>query len=196
MRVEFIKKILEFSQTDYSKATAFQKQVAVSDMEYIRKGDYFAPYSPANRPISDDEWCTVLAYQEQWENALKWFYDCLLSDWTIAFEKSFSISWSADASEGRFHVARTSDRGEMFVSANPIDNPYEAVRVLFPQGASSFFQAIDGHSSKSFLYCEHCGKMFYNPSKRKMRFCSTDCQHTAAVKRAYHLKKENEKIAN
>jgi hypothetical protein len=179
--------VLEFSQRDLSKIEPPDRNTPFDEMTHIISVDLFEPFKSSNPAMIDDgQWAKVCNYQKVIRAFLDWFYAAISSNWQITYTQAFTqettLKCGSNANNGRFTVyspAPVTDQKKIKAIYRAIPDQEQTQNIIIPPGMAKFIKAIDGWPSASFLVCPHCGKRYFNRSRRAQRYCSYACRNAA-----------------
>lgn len=179
------------------------KEAALTDrlnqqFEYLNR--VLSEKTTGMAPIGQDPWEVYLKYQKECHTFLEWFYDNRYTDIFLVYNlpnafmmagrekaKSFFLS-SYDGSPERADLFQNTFDMERLGQEIPItifnrNDDTKPWRKAFPRSSVAFLNAIANYPVESLIRCPECKKIFFNPTKRKKKFCTLRCQNLAAVHR-------------
>ena len=137
----------------------------------------------------------LLDYQAKWKAALSWLVDHLGEEWQLEIKTTLIFTWgTGDDATFYFgpgyvgmealHVTAYNVgvvKGKVFWGEDKPEYPKEAL--TFPAGGQAFLAALDGYRKTSLKTCMECGRIFFNPTKRRRDYCNAVCQNKAGTRR-------------
>jgi len=189
MKTEYITKVLEFAQLDLDKVSNYNKSFVMGDVNSIVKGP-FEPFE-VEKDFNDHLWQKTITFQKKWDNFLGCLIPILDKDCDMAYSIPSRVTWRKE--DGYFR--RTFEQNSFeeisikLSSYNSDGKVIEEKECTLPPGGLHFLDALVDWPIRSLIKCAHCGKIFFNNSKRDMKFCSASCQRAAAAKRVRDRKK-------
>jgi len=192
-KAEFVARVVEFAQADMSNISIMEKTKWAEDMASIivndRRGVHYLPRDPQK----EEEWTTVIEFQQAWLKCLNWLLDNQEEDWLLSYDVEYIFSWGAMQHKGYFTSSARPGETEINAWTCSLDvglvkRGYPNELMAFPPGAHNFFEALSDFSTSSLMRCLHCKRIFFNPTKRKKIYCSQPCQNAEGMQR-YRKKK-------
>lgn len=196
LKVEYIKKALEFVNKDLSKVSSCNKPIIIRDVNYIMNGP-FEPFVFKEDSI-DYLWQKTITFQKEWNSFLGFLTVMQFNNCDIVCSIPTRITWH----EGDGYIRRkfktdTFNGGSIFLTIYAKRGYFVKDRMFpLPPGGIHFLDALVDWPIGSLIRCGHCEKIFFNDSKRDMKFCSVSCQRAEAAKRSRERKKAKELRVN
>jgi CGNR zinc finger protein len=186
---EYIKMFIEFANTDLKNLSSFEKMRWAWDLQekLFYPSFYIKSFFRDINEVSDDDWKKILSIQEKAIRLLNRILDNKDQEIVLHYEAPTTFAWGGKDSEGRFYHRPTAIRRmyheELTLSVHKGDSFTGDGALKIIPGFVNLLEALKGFPTSSLLVCPHCKKIFFNPTKRKKRYCSSRCQNNAAVNR-------------
>jgi hypothetical protein len=192
-KADFINRLIEFAQADLNNISIMEKRKWFNEKAVIIGGLYTDIFYLEEVSQTEEGWAQVVRFQQEWLACLNWLVDHLNEELQVELLVPNVFGWGVAEESGAFQYDNWSDRGgekqnigkvqKQFMFTDKARKDHRIEEIVFPPGASYFFEALDGFPTSSLLRCSHCEKIFFNPSKRKKVYCSPHCQNAAGVQR-------------
>ncbi|MBW2707850.1 MAG: hypothetical protein JRD04_00965 [Deltaproteobacteria bacterium] len=185
MHADYIERLLEFAQADIRAIPEPEKVRYFKEMAKILAGAHEHGQTPDD--MSETAWKRLSKFQKEWQQSLGWIFENLNGFYKVSFKVVWNgtFQWSPKERQGRFKLETAYDGGEIEASiTKTLENGSKTTnKMAFPQGAYYLFSALNGFPSTALGRCAHCGKLFFNPTKRRQIYCNPTCRNAAGVSR-------------
>lgn len=179
-KIQFIKGFLDCCYADLGNvATEVDKKYwanQFSTMGFRIKNDRNL-HRPEEILISD--WKLIRDTHQEMKEHLEWFIENFQEGVSISVDVPFILSTIRD--EFNFSLFKSLLTSDSIALSLRQDEKEETQEVLFP--FFKFIQSLHGFSRNSLIKCPECDRIFFNPSKRAMKYCSPKCRSNAGVQR-------------
>lgn len=143
---------------------------------------------PLNDSLSDSWLYIVRENQAEWRTKLNWLVDHLDKGLLLYLTAPVNFSWGPREDDpfiyGPPYGLSFQYHFEALVFEQPVAAGSEPIeRVQMPFYVIMLFEALHVFPKTALLRCPHCQRVFFNPTRRKKKYCSLRCQNTAAVQR-------------
>jgi hypothetical protein len=189
-KIKFIQYVIDFCALDLTKITPpSDSQTDLFRFIYNSIPDVpLGSIMEMHLPVSD--WSLFISGQKQLRDFLNWFVDLGVESFRFEFEVPYYFSGGTSDLIDRTFLYTTSfwDSGDkpktlkLKAKINKKDEVEKKI-ISLPIGVVNFLQALDELQVDSLLRCLNCNNIFFNPTRRKKKYCSLRCQNTAAVQR-------------
>ena len=129
--------------------------------------------------VLDSDWEFIKDTQQEMKEHLEWFTENFQEGASISVNVPFILSTIRD--EFHFSLSQSLVTSDSIVLSLRRNEKEETQKVSFP--FFKFIQSLHGFSRNSLIKCPMCNKIFFNPSKRVMKYCSPKCRSNAGVQR-------------
>jgi hypothetical protein len=174
--------ILDFAQADLNLDVANR-----SDLEGILNNLGSFAKIQLGEGLRESDKTAILELQKKWRGFLDWIWDHLENAWRIEFDRPWVFEWGETEKSPFTHGPLIhGDTNEIQVRAinltSDSQQPLPPETLNFPPGWLEFIDSLYGSPKRSLSRCGVCGKLFFNVTRRKKKFCSRRCQNTSAAR--------------
>lgn len=196
LKIEYIQDLLGFCYTDLENLTMKQKTSWLSNLVNLLTISFARDVRLdqllfADR-IEEQEWDAVKELQKELCLDIEWICSYLIDRKTYSFTLDVPYRFTLMPND-KYRFFSESKREGVDVKVFGEVEGYRHGQLLQQKKINSCFtyllEAVDGFGISSLLKCPNCSKLFFNPTKRKKKYCSPQCQNAAAVQR---LRKKKE----
>jgi len=190
--IRYLEEFIEFCQSDLKNPSSIGKEKWIKSLTTL-----LYPYFFVRNVLesTDKDWLEILSVQQELLDFLNWVTDHLEEERELHFMAPSVFAWAGGKrANSVFSQSPSTARWFLekklqirYVSGSGKQEPKPPGP---PWGVVNFFEALKGFPTSSLSRCPHCGKVFFNPTKRKKVYCSSLCQNTAGVQR---LRKKRKK---
>ena len=193
--VRYIRKFLNFCYADFHNALVEDQRRVFGELLSLSIRSACIPPIVARTP-SKELWNMIKVYQQDLKEFLEWFVDKNAKGMKLHFSLPCLFVNGKMNQQDNFNLYVLTSTGSKFIDLEALkqDRYIEIVatfrepramqeRIKVPTIGIDFLRAIDGSLDDSLLRCPKCKKIFFNPTKRKQVYCSTQCRNLAGVHR-------------
>ena len=189
----YLEEFIEFCQSDLTDPSSLERRKWIASLQTKLFYPYFFVRNVSES--ADKEWSKILSIQQELLGFLNWITDHLENEGELHFMAPSAFAWAGGSRpDSVFSHSPSTARWflEKKLTIRYIFGPgkQKPKSISLPWGVVNFFEALKGFPKSSLSRCPHCGKVFFNPTKRKKIYCSPLCQNTAGVQR---LRKKQKK---
>lgn len=184
-KTQIIQTVVSFVKTDLQVATTPELANLVRNLENFLKTGIDQP-DPSKKNMH------IRKVQEQWRRFVSWLCDSE-GQWQLEFTQRQVFSLGGE--EGIFFLGLPFGEESFTIKAYDMDKlagrtfegdksvEYTFEKIEAPAGGRVFLEALSGFPRSSLRRCPHCNEIFFNPTNRRMIYCSARCRSTAGGRR-------------